>query len=119
MKRNASTRRSDRPILSGYGRWMQSAAYCVKCMSMHDLQLAHIRGYAQGYIKPPPEHTVPLCFTCHKAQESDRTFWRPLSVQEAQDQAAAMFKAYEVAADIGMWSGELATFHDMLRDRAG
>ena len=89
MKRNAATRRRDKEVEAAYREWIAPAAYCVVCGDVN-CELAHIRGPAQGYMKPPPWHTLPLCRSCHTAQETNRDFF-PGGWRWAQEAAKTLF----------------------------
>ena len=113
FKRNAAQRRQDKIVERNYRKWLSPFALCVKCLCPAN-DLAHIRGYAQGFIKPPPWHTVTLCRAHHTAQETDREFFVPLTVEEAQGEAANLFNAWEVAQDADLWLQRLVEFHGRL-----
>ena len=110
IKRNAAQRRKDKLIEVKYREWVDPFALCVKCLAQAN-DLAHIRGHAQGFMKPPPWHTVPLCRTHHTIQEVDRDFFAPLTVEEAHAEAVNMFNAWEVAQDADLWLQRLIDFH--------
>ena len=115
MKRNAATRRRDRAIERAYRAFIEPMAFCVCCgPSVPAVDLAHIRGHAQGYMKPPPWHTLPLCRRCHDMQETNRQFWTPFSVSEAQWEAENLFYFWEVRNDPAAWLATLTNIHEAL-----
>lgn len=109
-KANAATRQHWKRIEADYREWIAPFSLCVKYLCPAD-DLAHIRGYAQGYLKPPPWHTVPLSRQAHDEQETDRDYFYPLTVKEAQDEAEHLFNAWEINQDADEWLRRLTAFH--------
>ncbi len=111
--RSLKSRRRDKVIEAGYRKWIGNDAPCVKCWGLA-VDLIHLRGYAQGNIKPPPWHTLTSCRSCHVLQETNREFFAPLSIGEAQDAAADIFNAYEIAQDKGLWLERVTALHGVI-----
>lgn len=115
MKRNAATRRKDKAVERGYRAFIAPMAFCVCCgPSVRAVDLAHIRGHAQGYMKPDPCHTLPLCRLCHERQETNRAFFAPLTVQEIRAEAECLFYEWEVKDDAAGWLATLTDIHEIL-----
>lgn len=110
--RNAQQRKRDKQIEAAYRAWISDFALCVKCLSPA-VDLMHIRGYAQGYMKPPPEHTAPGCRRCHERQETNRDWWSPLTVEEAQAEGEKLFGKWKTQCPVE-YQAQLIRFHESL-----
>ena len=107
--RNAKSRKKDKRIEDDYRAWIAPFALCVKCLAPA-VDLCHVRPHGQGYMKPEPEKTVPMCRSCHTAQEVDREFFAPLSVDEVHKLSKPIFNAWAIAQDADLW---LSLVHDL------
>ena len=108
--RNSSQRRKDKRIEADYRAWIAPFALCVKCLAPA-VDLCHVRGHAQGYMKPRPEHTWPGCRSCHTLQETDRQFFSPLTIAEVCGYTEGLFNAWEIAQDADLWLSRVHELH--------